>query len=245
MLLQAYDVSIGLLDRMLENPELLRNRFLQRLLALKPESVLDVGCGAGQILQALGEAGVPAQGLEPAEERVAELRTAGLDVQVGRGESVDLAAESFDWVIFRHVLHHLEHPGLALQRALRIARSGLLLAEPYYDTSIPSHELAKRINRWVLAQDRRLGQIHNPPLEAGDMQALLADASGYELSCETYYYLRDRPLERFVQESAAALQTLAEDDVQRREYEALLGEVEASGHAWGGTLIVQIRKSLD
>jgi SAM-dependent methyltransferase len=226
---------------MLENTELLRNRFLERLLALQPESVLDIGCGAGPILQALGQAGIGALGIEPSKERCAELRASGMEAQAGRGETADFPENSFDWVIYRHVLHHVAEPRVALQNAVRIARSGLLLAEPYYDVSIPSHERAQRVNRWVLAQDRRLGHVHNPPLNAGDMRSLLPQGLEYELSSESFLRLQDRPVERFVRESAEALESLAADDPQRREYESLLAEVSDKGHAWNGTLIVQIR----
>lgn len=227
---------------MAENPELLRNRFLDRLLALAPESVLDLGCGVGEILTALARAGVRATGIDSDPNRVSALCDQGLDARLGTAEQPEVAPRSHDWVIIRHVLHHLEQPGRALAAAWGIARCGLLISEPWYDPTLPSHELAQRVNLWVLAQDRRLGKIHNPPLSARDIIDLLPAGEEYQIDCEHFLRLHDRPIDRFVAESRQALASLGEDDPQRREYRSLLAEVEAEGHAWNGTLVVKVTK---
>jgi len=225
---------------MTENPKLLRNRFLDRQLALEPESVLHLGCGAGEILMVLERSGIAAAGIDSDAVRVGALRGRGLDARLGSAEQPEIPEGSYDWVVIRHVLHHLQDPGRALAAAWAIARRGLLLAEPWYDPTLPSHERARRVNLWVLAQDRRLGRIHNPPLSAGAIAGLLPAGEDYEIDCEHYLRLRDRPIERFLGESRQALESLAEDDPQHLEYRRLLAEVEAEGHAWNGTVIVKV-----
>jgi ubiquinone/menaquinone biosynthesis C-methylase UbiE len=94
-------------------------------------SALDVGCGGGEIAEALARAGldVVAVDASPAIAALARERHPGLDVRVGdlRGllfddGAVDVAACSL-------VLHHLEPPDAvrALRELRRVARAGVVV----------------------------------------------------------------------------------------------------------------------
>ena len=128
------------------NHRLLASIFSDRLLALHPRSVLDVGCGAGLLLERCRAADVRAVGIEPRFESL-------------HAGALPFANASFDWVTMRHVPHHLEHPRAAFAEAWRVARTGLLIAEPWYDPTVPSQHTALAADRWLKRQDRRRGKI--------------------------------------------------------------------------------------
>jgi SAM-dependent methyltransferase len=89
------------------------------------ERVLDVGCGQGATLHHLG-AGKGAVGLDLFDEPLAFARRHLPDVEFVRGSAYDLPfeAESFDHVLVRDVIHHLERPARLIEEAARVLRPG-------------------------------------------------------------------------------------------------------------------------
>jgi SAM-dependent methyltransferase len=89
-----------------------------------PGPILDVGCGDGALLAALGSAGRVAVGLELGDQAV----HGRLDVRAV--EIVDFDEQLGEWaaVVFWHSLEHLREPRDALRRASELlAPSGLLV----------------------------------------------------------------------------------------------------------------------
>lgn len=225
-----------------DNREHLLRRFFQRLRALEPESVLDVGCGKGRLLELCREAGILANGLEADAERVRELTDRGFTVTEGDASALPSGNRAFDWVVLRHVLHHLENVAMALDEACRVARTGVLVAEPWFDTSIPSQSLALRIDRWIKRQHQRSGRVHADALDANQVMALLPVDQDFQIESEHYLRLRERPLEDLQAETEPLLEGLAHDDPERAEYERLEGEVLKNGLTYCGTMILCPRR---
>lgn len=92
---------------------------LRWLAELRPRrgSVLDVGCGRGDLLLALRGDGWKTYGLEPSPEGVLGARTRGLDVTRGRFEDLTAGPSAFDVVVFSGVLEHLHDPLGSLQKS--------------------------------------------------------------------------------------------------------------------------------
>jgi SAM-dependent methyltransferase len=90
--------------------------------------LLDVGCGTGVYLQAMGNLGWSVRGVEPdaaAAARAAERLGVQPDrIFVGRVEDADFPPETFDLVTMAHVLEHLHHPRGVLERIRRWLRPG-------------------------------------------------------------------------------------------------------------------------
>jgi SAM-dependent methyltransferase len=109
-----------------------QRRYVDDLRAAAP--VLDVGCGRGELLQLLREAGVEARGLDADADMVAYARGDGLDVEqadlvefLGRQEDGSLGG-----IFMGQVVEHLPAP--VLLRALELAAAklragGVLIAE--------------------------------------------------------------------------------------------------------------------
>ena len=132
------------------------DRFVLRLIELEPESVLDVGCGRGVLVNQLSQAGILATGIDP--------QAPGNDPQIIRGdvEQLPFGAGDFEWVTLRHVPHHLSDLPAALRECVRVARKGLLIAEPWFDLSDPVQQIAERWDRWWKRQHERNGSVHRP-----------------------------------------------------------------------------------
>jgi methionine biosynthesis protein MetW len=92
-------------------------------------SVLDLGCGDGELLSFLiREKKVRAQGIELSEQAIVRCVSEGLsvfqqDIDTGLSEYVD---NSFDYVILNQTLQQVKKPDLALQEALRVGKKTIV-----------------------------------------------------------------------------------------------------------------------
>lgn len=114
------------------NPYLVRTeRTLLSGFPVKPGTrVLEIGCGEGGNLVNLLEtrlgpaAIVVGVDLFPSKLRFASSRVAGAQFVCADAGVLPFAADSFDAVLCRDVLHHLEDPGAATREAWRVCRRG-------------------------------------------------------------------------------------------------------------------------
>jgi O-antigen chain-terminating methyltransferase len=96
--------------------------------------VLDIGCGRGEFLSLLREAGIEASGVDTDADMVAFARGEGLDVQRrdALAHLADLSDVSLGGIFCAHVVEHLEEEALVRLLALSHAKlrpGGLLVAE--------------------------------------------------------------------------------------------------------------------
>lgn len=156
-------------------PEEIRERlslYLPRLGGL-PGPVLDLGCGRGEMLALLAEAGVPARGVDASERMVAHCREQGLDAAAGDLFEVleSAAAGSLGGVVSFHVIEHL--PAAELDRLVRLAHralapGGVLILE----TPNPLSLVAGARNFW-------LDPTHRRPVHPESLR-LLYELAGFE-----------------------------------------------------------------
>ncbi|MDA4135408.1 MAG: methionine biosynthesis protein MetW [Thaumarchaeota archaeon] len=91
----------------------------------KGSSVLDLGCGSGDLLAELvKEKGVRAQGIEIDEKAIYECVAKGLsvvqqDIETGLSEYLD---KSFDYVVLAGSLQQVKKPDEVLKAALRVGK---------------------------------------------------------------------------------------------------------------------------
>lgn len=122
-------------SRMRGSSELIRERqavYVDEFREAAP--VLDIGCGRGEFLSLLREAGVEARGIDVDADMVAHCRDEGLDVELADAVAFLGAVDdgSLGGIFCAHVLEHLEPP--ALFRLLELAAvklrpDGLFVAE--------------------------------------------------------------------------------------------------------------------
>jgi SAM-dependent methyltransferase len=92
-------------------------------------AICDLGCGAGQHIKALRDAGREVSGVEPDPNAASNLSKEGLDVWAGTVEELPpgIRSRKFDAVIMMHVLEHCLDPTLAIRNAKSILRPGGIL----------------------------------------------------------------------------------------------------------------------
>jgi SAM-dependent methyltransferase len=96
--------------------------------------VLDVGCGAGSVLDVLKELGWTTHGVDVGANVVEAIGRRGHIARQGVAEAIDFPDASFDVVMLSHVLEHTFSPRKALAEARRVLRPGgqLLVAVPNF-----------------------------------------------------------------------------------------------------------------
>lgn len=98
------------------------------LLRRAPGSLLDVGCGRGELASWFAGRGWRAFGVEPGEEAAEHAAATGVETHHGTLEDAPFEAGSFDAILFNHSLEHIPEPEAALRQACALlAPDGLLV----------------------------------------------------------------------------------------------------------------------
>ena len=114
--------------------EIRRNMEFYRPIFAGKENVLDIGCGRGEFLDVMREAGVPARGIDLGEECIQQCRDQGLQAEVADLFPF-LAAqpdEEFDGILSSQVVEHLPPdrlPEMIRLCATKLRRGGVLALE--------------------------------------------------------------------------------------------------------------------
>ncbi len=225
------------------NVDYLRRAYCDDLLALRPQSVLDVGCGGGQIMDMLAAAGVACVGLETTAPnsdlaRVVDAhrsKPSAIRLVQAQAEYLPFADQSVDWVSMRHVPHHLANPRAAIAEALRVARTGLFLAEPMFQRQRPSEALAEDVDLWLKKQHRRSGRVHQPNLSLDDMADLLKPLGARVKVDHAYPPFGLRSAAECVEEIQTWMQHLPEAHCDRLSGAALVERLRREPISWNGS----------
>ena len=129
-----------------------RNANLIRLICgyIQGSRVLDVGCGAGRLLNALKQEGFSPVGIEPDEELIAlsERMNPELKIYQGEGDRLATIPEQFETITIIDVLEHIEDDVQQLELMYdRLEEGGRLVVV------VPAHQ-------WLYGQrDRNVGHF--------------------------------------------------------------------------------------
>jgi len=216
----------------------LADEYTARLLALEPRSVLDVGCGAGNLLRACREAGIRTAGVEPGPAR--EEWTPELGAVRAQAERLPFRDESVEWVTMRHVPHHLEHLDEALREAWRVASVGVLVAEPYYSTDLPGQRLSDRFDRLLKTLDRRGGMFHADNISGEELAARLPHAKRIEI--EPFGFDRPWPLDEIKKDAATSIARGVMTDDEEQALENYFALAERGKLTLNGSVVVRAWK---
>ena len=96
-------------------------------------SVLDIGCGTGELLAAVAPREGVGVDLSPAMVEQARARFPNLEWHVGDAEALDFGGRTFDYIILSDLVGHLEDIWAAFQRLKPLARPDTRIIVTYYN----------------------------------------------------------------------------------------------------------------
>ena len=123
--------------RILKNLAQGRLAWFDQALDWRKKEVLDLGCAGGFMAEAIAKRGATVTGIDPAHKAVesarihAEKEKLSIKYDVGVGESLPYAAQTFDIVVCVDVLEHVLDLDKVISEIARVLRPGGYLA---YDT---------------------------------------------------------------------------------------------------------------
>ena len=180
----TYDTHAGHGVKSTEEQEAWKDVFKKAL----PEvtaSVLDVGCGTGELSTLLAQMGYPVTGLDLSEKMLekARAKAGGLSVKydIGDAENPPYADGMFDAVFNRHVLWTLPNPEKALQGWKRVLKTGgqVMIVDGVWN----DHTLNAKARRFASNVARLAVEGKNPWKDyySKDLQAALPNMGGTPL----------------------------------------------------------------
>jgi SAM-dependent methyltransferase len=131
------------------------------------DRVLDVGCGVGQVVRRLRDAGFDAVGVEVSEPNVARARSFGLNCQMYDGRRLPFPDAHFASVGALNVLEHVEEPEAFVAELTRVVRPGgrVVISSPNFFRALGWRDYHRQMrglgNKWrnarrLLAKRRQM-----------------------------------------------------------------------------------------
>lgn len=221
-----------------------RQELLQRLAALKPQRVLEVGCGGGGFLRGGTALGIDIAGIDPDEASLKPLQDEGFDVRVGQAERLPFGAASFDAVVLCFTAHHIGDWHAALLEALRVGGGTVLVLDPWYDTGIASQAVAERFDRWCKLTDRARGMIHHDCLDTAQLLAPIATRlREFQIRVDRLLDLQELGLDRLDEITQAQLRGLTPEPAWMAELDSIRRQARQAGISDDGAILLSIARN--
>ena len=180
---QYFYLGYYLKDEEVEPPAFVKTRLEEITAAFAPyrqaNRLLDIGCGAGSLLEAARKHGWQAHGLDVSSHAAKHVRELGFEVFEGELQEAAYPSQHFDVVTAAELLEHIPDPRTLVREVARILRPGGL----FWTTTPHARGLSAR----VLGLDWRCiwPPEHLQLFSTGGLKALLGSAGFRDIHIDT------------------------------------------------------------
>lgn len=207
--------------------------FRQEVVSFEPTSLLDVGCGEGAWVMNLRQQGIDAFGLDT--------RVQGDEPEewIVQGTAGDLPFDdkSIDVVTSEFSAHHFADLQTHLKEACRVARKAVAILDPWYDDSIPSQRVARRLDEWFKRIDRSCGEVHHDVIAAGDFLRAIPEEVAVRASAQHILQLEEVPMDKYSEWFDTYRAKCGEDSLCMDELGRIQQEISVDGLSQDGAII--------
>lgn len=220
-----------------------RNRLFTLLQAANTKHLLEVGCGAGTFLRGAKALGFEVEGIDPNPKPIEALRSEGFVVRLGQAEALDFPDASFDAVVFSYTAHHLANWPVALQEALRVAKTGVFILDPWYDISLPSQVVALEFERWSKAIDRSTGMVHQDCMDAQTLLQPVANRlKNFDITLEHHLLVIEHNAAQLARPAQEQLAIAAQPLLWQAQLDSILNQAQEHCYSDDGAILLTLRK---
>jgi SAM-dependent methyltransferase len=223
--------------------ETYRKEFRDRVLALEPRSILEVGCGSGGFLSTLHGWTGRLVGIDPDVDRIAALRDQGYNARVGTAEDLAFDDAEFDVVVSAYTAHHLAAWPVALKEALRVARHAHCIVDVWYDGTLPSQRVGADFSAWSKEIDRSHGMVHEDYLPLGKLIGSIANDPHYAINSIHRLVHEPANLGELEAYGRKQLATLKDPSSHSDRLNTILDEAKRVGITYEGSVMVTISRT--
>lgn len=137
---------------------------LKRVDLLKPDKVLDVGCGCGSFTVKLSPYCGDITAIDSSQELIdrckRENHQSNITYRCMDGTNIQYPDKSFDLVMERTTLHHIREWERALDEMIRVSSKFILVEEPIDDPRSQEKKNTMRVQEFLLELQNEVGFSH-------------------------------------------------------------------------------------
>jgi SAM-dependent methyltransferase len=172
-----------------------RDPLLHRARLLRPDRVLDVGCGCGAFTVQLAVDCAHVTAIDISDTLLHRCRTErhreNIDYQLMDGRQMGFPNDSFDLVVCRSTLHHVLDWEHVLDEIIRVTRADILIEEPFDDPRSNEKRNTMHAQRLFLALQAEVDYPHYEHLTPG---ALIDQLQRRNIKLESEVIASDEPV---------------------------------------------------
>jgi ubiquinone/menaquinone biosynthesis C-methylase UbiE len=209
----------------------------------KPKNMIDIGCGAGNIILHLdNQYNINVTGIDMHEESVKQLEEKNIQAYKNDARNLEFSDNSFDWSLIANVLHHIPNPADAIREALRVANYGVIISELWFDLSLKCQQLSAEVDQWCKRLHQTLGFFHRDYLSAGEIIALLKGQPVEQISITYNLHMKKTNIDYWMRAQQEYLNQLAKNHVMLWQMKNLMKKMQNQILCEPGYLIVTVKK---
>ncbi len=144
--------------------------------------ILDIGCGAGFLANALATSGYSMTAVDLSNESLKVARkydlTGKVQYQLGDATQLDFAARSFDTVTALDLLEHVEKPEEVIREASKVLKIGGLFFFHTFNRNFLSHLIIIKLVEWMVRNTPKNMHVHHLFITPAELK-ILAEKHGF------------------------------------------------------------------